>query len=166
MQVWWTTGGTSLVWYGPCHRYSVERLPSKTCQCKDFGKLAVSWEMEIRINFKVMGTSELIQTKIHVDHMIDSLARYCSKLERLEFRWDNETLRWNYILQRINLIFDVKVFWQESEGDWFTSHKMSKAKIDGSLWRKALRDYERELWEGGQEVLVIEYLKYISNKIL
>ena len=46
----------------------------------------------------------------------------------------------------------LKVFWQESEGDWFTSHKMSKAKIDGSLWRKALRDYERELWEGGQEV--------------
>ena len=68
--------------------------------------------------------------------------------------------------ERINSIFDVKVFWQESEGDWFTSHKMSKAKIDGSLWRKALRDYERELWEGGQEVLVIEYLKYISNKIL
>ena len=49
--------------------------------------------MKIRINVKVMGTSELIQTKIHVDHMIDSLARYCSKLERLEFRWDNETLR-------------------------------------------------------------------------
>jgi len=43
----------------------------------------------------VMGTSELIQTKIHVDHMIDSLARYCSKLERLEFRWDNETLRFS-----------------------------------------------------------------------
>ena len=24
-----------------------------------------------------MGTSEAIQTKIHVDHMIDSLAKYC-----------------------------------------------------------------------------------------
>ena len=41
----------------------------------------------------VMGTSEQIQTKIHVDHMVDSLARYCPRLERLEFRWDNETLR-------------------------------------------------------------------------
>ena len=42
---------------------------------------------------QIMGTSELIQTKIHVDHMIDSLAKYCRKLERLEFRWDNDTLR-------------------------------------------------------------------------
>ena len=41
----------------------------------------------------VMGTSEVIQTKIHVDHMIDSLAKYCPRLERLEFRWDNDTLR-------------------------------------------------------------------------
>ena len=65
-----------------------------------------------------------------------------------------------YILQRINSIFDVKVFRQESEGDWFTSHKMSKAKIDGSLWRPTLRDYERQLWEGGQEVGDYIYLKY------
>jgi len=43
----------------------------------------------------VMGTSENITTKIHVDHMIDGLAKYCSKLERLEFRWDNETLRFS-----------------------------------------------------------------------
>lgn len=41
----------------------------------------------------VMGTSENIQTKIHVDHMIDSLAKFCPKLERIEFRWDNDTLR-------------------------------------------------------------------------
>ena len=95
LQVWCTIGGARLVWYGACHRYSVERIPSKTCQCKDFGMLAVPLhgKIKIRINVKVMGTSELIQTKIHVDHMIDSLARYCSKLERLEFRWDNETLR-------------------------------------------------------------------------
>jgi len=43
----------------------------------------------------VMGTAENITTKIHVDHMIDSLAKFCSKLERLEFRWDNETLRFS-----------------------------------------------------------------------
>jgi len=43
----------------------------------------------------VMGTSENITTKIHVDHMIDGLSKYCTKLERIEFRWDNETLRFS-----------------------------------------------------------------------
>lgn len=43
----------------------------------------------------VMGTSEAISTKIHVDHMIDSLAKFCPGLERLEFRWDNDTLRFS-----------------------------------------------------------------------
>lgn len=43
----------------------------------------------------VMGTSEAISTKIHVDHMIDSLAKFCPHLERLEFRWDNDTLRFS-----------------------------------------------------------------------
>jgi len=43
----------------------------------------------------VMGTAEAISTKIHVDHMIDSLAKFCPELERLEFRWDNETLRFS-----------------------------------------------------------------------
>jgi hypothetical protein len=42
-----------------------------------------------------MGTSEKIPIKIHVDHMIDSLAKNCSRLERLEFRWDNDTLRFS-----------------------------------------------------------------------
>jgi hypothetical protein len=49
----------------------------------------------INAKILVMGTSENITTKIHVDHMIDGLAKYCSKLERLEFRWDNETLRFS-----------------------------------------------------------------------
>jgi len=43
----------------------------------------------------VMGTSENITTKIHVDQMIDLLAKYCPRLERLEFRWDNDTLRFS-----------------------------------------------------------------------
>jgi len=43
----------------------------------------------------VMGTAEAITTKIHVDHMIDSLAKFCPRLERLEFRWDNDTLRFS-----------------------------------------------------------------------
>jgi len=49
----------------------------------------------INARILVMGTAELIQTKIHVDHMIDSLAKFCPYLERLEFRWDNETLRFS-----------------------------------------------------------------------
>ena len=76
----------------------MERLPPETCQCKNIGRLfylvqfilLATWKLFV---VEVMGTSELITTKIHVDHMIDSLARYCSNLERLEFRWDNETLR-------------------------------------------------------------------------
>jgi hypothetical protein len=43
----------------------------------------------------IMGTAEIITTKIHVDHMIDGLAKYCPLLERLEFRWDNDTLRFS-----------------------------------------------------------------------
>jgi len=43
----------------------------------------------------VMGTSERLGIKIHVDHMIDSLAKHCHRLERLEFRWDNDTLRFS-----------------------------------------------------------------------
>jgi len=43
----------------------------------------------------VMGTDERMSMKIHVDHMIDALAKNCTKLERLEFRWDNDTLRFS-----------------------------------------------------------------------
>jgi hypothetical protein len=41
-----------------------------------------------------MGIQEGLNIKIHVDHMIDSLAKHCHQLERLEFRWDNDTLRY------------------------------------------------------------------------
>ncbi|XP_040570921.1 uncharacterized protein FipoQ [Lepeophtheirus salmonis] len=43
----------------------------------------------------VLGTSEKMSMKIHVDHLIDSIAKYCPQLERLEFRWDNQTLRFS-----------------------------------------------------------------------
>ena len=43
----------------------------------------------------VMGTDERMSMKIHVDHLIDAIAKHCSKLERLEFRWDNDTLRFS-----------------------------------------------------------------------
>ncbi len=41
----------------------------------------------------VMGTSDRMSVKIHVDHMIDAIAKNCPRLEKLEFRWDNDTLR-------------------------------------------------------------------------
>ena len=34
----------------------------------------------------VMGTSDRMNVKIHVDHLIDAMAKNCPKLERLEFR--------------------------------------------------------------------------------
>jgi hypothetical protein len=41
----------------------------------------------------VMGSSDRMSVKIHVDHMIDAIAKNCPYLERLEFRWDTDTLR-------------------------------------------------------------------------
>ncbi len=41
----------------------------------------------------VMGSPEKMAVKIHIDHLIDSVARHCAALERIEFRWDNDTLR-------------------------------------------------------------------------
>ena len=43
----------------------------------------------------VMGTDQRMAMKIHVDHLIDAVAKNCNKLERLEFRWDNDTLRFS-----------------------------------------------------------------------
>lgn len=34
----------------------------------------------------VMGTADRMNVKIHVDHLIDAMAKNCPKLERLEFR--------------------------------------------------------------------------------
>ena len=41
----------------------------------------------------VMGSGDRMSVKIHVDHMIDAIAKNCPYLERLEFRWDTDTLR-------------------------------------------------------------------------
>jgi len=47
------------------------------------------------VRILVMGTDERMSMKIHVDHMIDAIAKHCHQLERLEFRWDNDTLRFS-----------------------------------------------------------------------
>lgn len=42
-----------------------------------------------------MGTADRMSTKIHVDQLVDSIAGNCPLLERLELRWDPETLRFS-----------------------------------------------------------------------
>ena len=47
----------------------------------------------------VIGTShgwfKKINTRIHIDQILEACAQECQKLERLEIQWDEETLRWN-----------------------------------------------------------------------
>ena len=40
----------------------------------------------------IMGSAERMAVKIHVDHLIDAIAKHCSKLERLEFRSGNSLI--------------------------------------------------------------------------
>ena len=35
----------------------------------------------------VMGTTDRMSTKIHVDHLVDAMSKNCPYLERLEFRF-------------------------------------------------------------------------------
>lgn len=42
-----------------------------------------------------MGTADRMSTKIHVDQLVDAIANNCPILERLELRWDPETLRFS-----------------------------------------------------------------------
>ncbi|CAF3846071.1 unnamed protein product [Adineta steineri] len=51
------------------------------------------------IRILVIGTShgwfKKINTRIHIDQILEACAQECQKLERLEIQWDEETLRWN-----------------------------------------------------------------------
>lgn len=47
-----------------------------------------------------MGTGKIctisrVSSKIHVDQIIDCVANNCARIERLEIRWDPETLRFS-----------------------------------------------------------------------
>lgn len=42
-----------------------------------------------------MGTTDRLSTKIHVDQLMDAIAINCPVLERLELRWDPESLRFS-----------------------------------------------------------------------
>lgn len=41
------------------------------------------------------GCCQKIHQKIHIDSLIDSIANNCPHIERLEIRWDPETLRFS-----------------------------------------------------------------------
>lgn len=41
------------------------------------------------------GCCQKIHQKIHIDSLIDSIANHCPTIERLEIRWDPETLRFS-----------------------------------------------------------------------
>jgi hypothetical protein len=41
------------------------------------------------------GWFKKINTRIHIDQILEACAQDCQKLERLEIQWDEETLRWN-----------------------------------------------------------------------
>ena len=42
-----------------------------------------------------MGTAERISLKIQFEHLIAAIAAHCPHLERLEFRWDRDELRFS-----------------------------------------------------------------------
>lgn len=41
-----------------------------------------------------LGWFRKIACRIHVDQIMNSFALYCPRLERLEFQWDPETIRY------------------------------------------------------------------------
>lgn len=41
------------------------------------------------------GCCQKVQSKIHIDSLIDGIANHCSEIERLEACWDAETLRFS-----------------------------------------------------------------------
>lgn len=43
----------------------------------------------------IMGTQERLGVNILVDQLMDSIARNCLNLERLELRWDPDNLRFS-----------------------------------------------------------------------
>lgn len=56
----------------------------------------------------MMGTPERLGVNIHVDQLMDGIANHCSKLERLELRWDPENLRFSDKSQKAIDIIRVK----------------------------------------------------------
>jgi hypothetical protein len=41
------------------------------------------------------GCCQKVQSKIHIDSLIDGIANHCTNMERFEVRWDCDTLRFS-----------------------------------------------------------------------
>lgn len=41
------------------------------------------------------GCCQKVQSKVHIDSLIDGIANNCPKMERIEARWDSDTLRFS-----------------------------------------------------------------------
>ena len=41
------------------------------------------------------GCCQKVQSKVHIDSLIDAIASHCPAMERMEARWDPETLRFS-----------------------------------------------------------------------
>ncbi|XP_050069592.1 F-box/LRR-repeat protein 7 isoform X1 [Anopheles maculipalpis] len=60
------------------------------------------------IRIIVMGTTERLGGNIHVDQLMDTIGSHCTKLERLELRWDPENLRFSDKSQKAIDLLRVK----------------------------------------------------------
>ena len=77
---------------GPCDRHSVERLHSEAEErhhpCD--GHLGGNLHQDPR---RPHDRQVIIDCDWLIHWSLNSLAKFCPRLERLEFRWDNDTLR-------------------------------------------------------------------------
>lgn len=51
--------------------------------------------LEILIIGMPEGCCQKVQSKVHIDSLIDGIANNCPKMERIEARWDSDTLRFS-----------------------------------------------------------------------
>ncbi|CAG2102601.1 unnamed protein product [Medioppia subpectinata] len=64
---------------------------------ESFWTTVLPWLKNIRVLVMGMpeGCCQKIHQKIHIDSLIDSIANNCGQVERIEGRWDSETLRFS-----------------------------------------------------------------------
>ncbi|OTF71394.1 F-box/LRR-repeat protein 7-like protein [Euroglyphus maynei] len=80
------------------------------------------------------GCCQKIHQKIHIDSLIDSIANNCANIERLEIRWDPETLRFsdrsNKAVDSIRLKCLRLRCWCLSDGKYFEMVKSNFERAD------------------------------------
>ncbi|KPM10044.1 hypothetical protein QR98_0085910 [Sarcoptes scabiei] len=80
------------------------------------------------------GCCQKIYQKIHIDSLIDSIANNCPEIERLEIRWDPETMRFsdrsNKAVDSIRLKCLRLRCWCLSDGKYFEMVKSNFERAD------------------------------------